>query len=122
MAAVIHISPFWIQPKAGTENAKAGTAIKYTIRLKNLSPVNQKISIVAPVPEEVTYKGPLAFYNAATKSIEWKGTLAPYSTRVIAYVVKINAGVPVGTIITNESFVTDDALGAYASVETTVVK
>jgi uncharacterized repeat protein (TIGR01451 family) len=100
--------------------APAGTVLKYTIKVKNLSPVNQKITINDPLPAQVTFKSPLSVFNSTQNAVVWSGWLRPNATRVLTYIVKINNGVPSGTIITNEVTVTDNALGGSASATTTV--
>ena len=55
------------------------------------------------------------YFNAATNSIEWKGTIGPNKTEVIQFWVAVNAATPSGTVITNEAKLFDDALGSSAS-------
>jgi uncharacterized repeat protein (TIGR01451 family) len=105
---------------ANKAEAKAGTPLKYTIKIKNLTPVKQTVSIVNPIPANTTFRGPLAFFNAETNQVEWQTTVPANGTRTIVFVVTINAGVPVETVITNEVFVTDDALGGSATTSTVI--
>jgi hypothetical protein len=97
-----------------------------------MSPAPQPCTVSDPIPANTTYvkahdwgyrwdhkKGD--YYNAATNSIEWKGTIGPNKTEVIEFWVAVNADTPSGTVITNEAKLFDDASGSSASA-TTIVK
>jgi len=72
-----------------------------------------------PIPENTTFlKG--WFYDHETNSIHWKGTVAPYKTEYLVFWVKVNKPTPAGTVITNQAYLTDGALGDSASAETTI--
>ena len=101
---------------------RPGQVIKYTIKVKNLTPVNQLITMHDVLPAGITFRGMRPFYDPATNSIEYTIWLRPNSTRVLTFMVQVNHDVPIGTVITNEVHVTDQALGGSASVSTTVVK
>jgi uncharacterized repeat protein (TIGR01451 family) len=100
--------------------ARPGQTLMYRLEVRNLSPAPQPVTVSDPIPANTTYKSG-AYYNAATNSIEWTGTIAAYETRVIVFSVKVNAGTSAGTVITNNATLTDDASGSNASA-TTVVK
>ena len=74
-----------------------------------------------PIPEYTTFlKG--RHYDADTNSIHYEGVLGPGRTKFVYYWVKVDPDTPVGTIITNEAYLADDALGASASVTTEVIE
>jgi hypothetical protein len=93
--------------------------LTYTLKIVNTTPVFQSFELNDPIPENTTFfKG--WFYDHDTNSIHWKGWIAPYRTEYLIFQVKVNKGVPKGTIITNQAYLTDSALGDSASVEATV--
>jgi hypothetical protein len=54
--------------------------------------------------------------------IHWKGQVAPWSKRTIQFWVRVDSDAPIGTIITNEAYLADNAHGDTASVTTEVVE
>jgi hypothetical protein len=68
-----------------------------------------------PIPENTAFHSG-KHYDADMNAIYWEGTLWPGETTVASFTVTIDPGVPSGTIITNEAFLTDDATGDSASV------
>lgn len=92
----------------------------YQLKVRNVSPASQPFTVSDPIPTNTTYLSG-KYFNAVTNSIEWTGTIGAYQTRVIAFSVKVNAGTPAATVITNNATLTDDASGSSASA-TTVVK
>jgi immune inhibitor A len=98
---------------------KPGHVLTYTVKIVNTTPVFQSFELNNPIPENTTFfKG--WFYDRQSKSIHWKGMIAPYGTQYLIFAVKVNKGVPKGTVITNQAYLTDGALGASASAEATV--
>jgi hypothetical protein len=98
---------------------KSGHLLTYTLKIVNTTPVFQSFELNDPIPENTTFfKG--WFYDRQSKSIHWKGMIAPYRTQYLTFTVKVNKGVPKGTVITNQAYLTDGALGASASAEATV--
>jgi uncharacterized repeat protein (TIGR01451 family) len=100
--------------------AKPGQWLKYTLKVTNTTPVRQNFVLDDPIPANTTFVGPRNFYDAATNSIHAEWWVPPYGTRVLVFIVKINRDTRMGTVITNEAYLTDDALGGSASVTTTV--
>jgi len=101
--------------------AAPGQLLRYTLKVRNLTPVIQSFVLDDPIPANTTFVWG-RYYDPASNSIHWEGNLAPHMTRVLELVVKVNKGTPVGTIITNEAHVADGALGDSASVTTEVVR
>ena len=101
--------------------ALPGQAVAFQVRIKNISPAKQSFSVSDPIPANTTFfKG--KSYDKATNSIKWTGTLKPNQTKVLTFWVKVDAGTPFGTEITNEAVLMDDASGANGSVTTVVTK
>ncbi len=109
-----------LEMKVNLDKASPGQELKYQLKVRNISPAPQTFTVSDPIPANTKYsKG--KYYNAATNSIEWTGTIGPNQTEVIEFWVKVNKGTPAGTEITNVATLSDDALGSSASV-TTIVK
>ena len=109
-----------LEMKVNLAKAHPGQTLTYQLKVRNLSPAPQPFSVSDLIPANTTYLSG-NYFNAATKSIEWQGTISPNQTMVSVFSVKVNAGTPHGTIITSYATLSDDALGSNASV-TTVVK
>jgi hypothetical protein len=88
--------------------------------VRNLSPAPQTFTVIDPIPANTTYLSG-NYYNTATKSIVWTGTVSPNQTKVSVFSVTVNTSTPKSTQIKNNATLFDDALGSNASV-TTVVK
>jgi immune inhibitor A len=109
-----------LEMKVNLAQAKPGQTLMYQLKVRNLSPAPQPFTVSDPIPANTTYlRGD--YYNAATNSIAWTGTIGPDETKVSQFWVTVNKGTPSGTVITNEATLSDDALGSSASA-TTVVK
>jgi uncharacterized repeat protein (TIGR01451 family) len=96
--------------KATQAKGFAGKVITYAVTVKNTSPAAQPFSFTDVIPANTKYLTG-AFYNPATKSIEWSGTIPAGQTRNFIFTVKINPGVSAGTKITNSAALGDDANG-----------
>ena len=99
--------------------ARRGQALKYVLKVRNLGPASQPFVVSDPIPANTTYMSG-RYFNAATKSINWKGTVAPGQTKVSVVWVKVNARTPHRTVITNTATLHDDASGSSASAKTVV--
>jgi immune inhibitor A len=109
-----------LEMKVDQDKAKPGDILKYELKVRNLGPAPQPFKVSDPIPANTTYvKG--EYYNAATNSIEWTGTVGPRETKVIEFWVKVNKHTAPGTVITNNATLSDDANGSSASA-TTIVK
>jgi hypothetical protein len=95
--------------------------LKYTFRVVNRTPVPQNFVLDDPIPEHTTYVA-CRHYDQASNSVHWEGKVGPWSARRIYLWVRVDTDAPVGTIITNEAYLTDDALGDIVSVTTEVVE
>jgi immune inhibitor A len=105
--------------KVNPSTVRAKHTLLYTLKVENTTPVWQSFEVNNPIPENTTFsKG--WFYDADTNSIDWKGMVAPYGTQYLVFTVKVNKGVPAGTIIASEASLADSVLGDSASVEATV--
>jgi uncharacterized repeat protein (TIGR01451 family) len=97
----------------------AGQRLKYTLRVINTTPVKQAFVLHDPIPDNTTFnKG--NYYDAASNSIHWEGTISPYDVLVTHFWVDVDIGTPSGTFITNEAYLMDGATGDSAAVETEV--
>jgi uncharacterized repeat protein (TIGR01451 family) len=126
-----------LEKKVNLAKARPGQRLMYQLKVRNMSPAPQPFTVKDPIPTNTTYVKPHDwgfdwgswwghdkkgdYYNAATNSIEWKGTIGPNKTARIEFWVAVNADAPSGTVITNEAELFDDASGSSASA-TTVVK
>jgi immune inhibitor A len=109
-----------LEKKVAPAAAKPGASLTYTLKITNTSPVAQYVKLTDPVPQKTKAVGPIKLLDKKTNTFHWSGWIGAYQTKVVTLVVRINAGVPKGTVITNEAFLVDDATGATASVTATV--
>jgi uncharacterized repeat protein (TIGR01451 family) len=109
-----------LEMKVNMAKAFPGQGLMYQLKVRNISPATQSFKVSDPIPANTTYwRG--AYYNAATNSIEWAGTIRPKETKVLNFWVRVNKDTAAGTVITNNATLTDDTLGSSASATTTVV-
>jgi hypothetical protein len=101
------------------EVVRPGRFIAYALKITNKTPVFQSFELNDAIPEYTTFFRGM-FYDHETNSIHWKGKLAPYETKVVAFLVKVGKDTPKDTIIINEAYLTDGALGDSVTVETIV--
>ncbi len=73
-----------------------------------------------PLPEYTNYVLG-GHYDAETNSIHWEGSVAPEDQLEISLLVRLDSDVPIGTQITNQAILTDDALGDTDSISTEVI-
>jgi immune inhibitor A len=107
-----------LEKKVNKKTAYAGNTLEYQLKVKNLTPAPQKFSVSDLLPANTTYhKGD--FYNAATNSIEWSGTVKANGQETLRFWVKINAGATPGTIV-NTATLKDDTQSVTASATTEV--
>jgi immune inhibitor A len=109
-----------LEMKVDPARTRHGQVLTYQLKVRNLGPAPQPVAVSDPIPANTTYLNG-NHYNPTTNSIEWTGTIGAKQTRVITFSVKVNAGTPSGTVVTNDATLADDASGASASA-TTVVK
>jgi len=103
------------------DSVSPGRCLRYILKVSNPTPIAQSFVLDDPIPEYTTFlKG--RHYDADTNSIHYEGVLGPGKTKFVYYWVKVDPDTPVGTIITNEAYLADDALGASASVTTEVIE
>ena len=108
-----------LEMKVNLDEVFPGQSLKYRITVKNTSPARQSFTVTDEIPANTTFwKG--SGYNASTNSIKWTGVLKPNQTKVINFIVKVNMGVPVSTIINNIALLADDASGDGASASSVV--
>lgn len=105
--------------KVNKTEAKPGAMLIYSIKVKNTSPVMQKVSVASPIPAGTTYVFGYG-YKKDVKEVQWSGMLPPMGVRVLTYAVRVDKAVTAGTVLTGAVTVVDDALGAAADVMTTV--
>jgi len=109
-----------LEMKVDLAQAFPGQILMYLLKVRNLSPAPQPFTVSDPIPPNTTYlRGD--FYNVATNSIEWTGTIGPNETKVSQFWVIVNAGTPADTEIKNVATLSDDTLGSRDSA-TTIVK
>jgi immune inhibitor A len=108
-----------LEKEVSKAEVKAGQELKYTLTIRNTTPVEQWFALDDPIPEHTTFsKG--KYYDAGSDSIHWEGTIAPYGTLVTHFWVSVDSEAEAGTIITNEAYLTDGALGDSATVTSEV--
>jgi immune inhibitor A len=108
-----------LQVSVNLAKASPGQKLVYQLKVRNLGPAPQPFTVRDPLPANTTYLSG-DYFNAATKSIVWTGTIGANETRVSVFTATVNAGTPPGTIIKNDATLSDDALGSGASVTTAV--
>ena len=101
--------------------AHPGQILKYSVKVRNRTPVPQSFVLDDPIPEHTTFVGG-RHYDEDSNSIHWEGKLPRWSKQIIHFWVRVDRDTPIGTIITNEAYLADDALGDTASVTTEVVE
>lgn len=109
-----------LQKTVDKAQAKPGETLKYMIKVVNNSPAAQKFVLDDPIPANTTVLNGGPFFDVATNSIHWEYWVPAKSSRTLFFSVKVNKGVPAGTVILNEATLTDGALGDFASASTTV--
>jgi len=108
-----------LEKEVSRAEVKAGGRLKYTLTIMNTTPVHQTFVLDDPIPDHTTFrKG--KYYDEGSDSIHWEGTIAPYGTLVTHFWVLVDSDVEEGTIITNDAYLIDGALGDSASVTTEV--
>jgi immune inhibitor A len=110
-----------LEKTVSSAQARPGQRIKYTLKVRNTNPVGQAFVVDDPIPENTTFVWGRHF-DPATNSIHWQHGVPAGRARYISFVVRVNPDTPVGTIITNEAYLSDSALGDSASVTTEVVR
>ncbi len=103
------------------DTARPGRTLKYRLTVRNPTPIDQPFVLNDPIPENTTFVWG-RYYDPDTNSIHKEGTLRPGRTFRTTFYVRVDADTPVGTIITNEAYLADDALGDSAFVTTEVVE
>jgi immune inhibitor A len=102
-----------------TSVARPGQVLAYTIKIVNTSPVHQSFTLTDLLPEHTTFlQG--RYYDPATNSIQWNGTVGPNGAKQLKLIVRVNAGTPKGTVITNTAYLADGAVGDTASATTEI--
>ncbi len=99
---------------------RPGRVLRYNLEVSNLTPIAQSFVVDDPIPEYTTFVSG-RHYDPDSNSIHWEGRVAPGRTRSLRFSVMVNDDTPVGTIITNEAYLADDAVGDSSSVTTEVV-
>ena len=97
-----------------------GQRLEYRLLVRNVSPAAQPFKVSDPIPAGTVFAGG-RYYDAASNSVSWTGTVGANETKVLEFTVKVAGGTPAGTVITNVATLSDDALGSSASA-TTLVK
>jgi uncharacterized repeat protein (TIGR01451 family) len=111
-----------LDKRVSAAKAKPGGLIRYTLKVVNKTPVDQSFEVNDPIPANTTFSWVWGrYYDHANNRIHWTGSVAPYRTEYLDFWVKIDRNTPLYTLITNEAFLTDGALGDTASVTTEVV-
>jgi immune inhibitor A len=109
-----------LEKTASRETVIPGGYLRYTLSVTNLSPIWQHFVVDDPLPEYTNYVLG-GHYDEETNSIHWEGQVAPGEMVDIGVLVTLDADVPIGTLITNQAVLTDDALGDSDSISTEVV-
>jgi immune inhibitor A len=110
-----------LEVKVNLKEVFPGKTLVYQFKVKNATRVAQSFTVRDPLPANTQYqKG--NYYNPATNSIEWSGTVAPGGVKVGQVWVTVNPDTPAGTVIVNTATLSDDALGGGSASVTTTVK
>jgi uncharacterized repeat protein (TIGR01451 family) len=108
-----------LEKEASLAEVQPGEKLKYTLRVVNTTPVKQSFLVSDPIPENTTFnKG--KYYDSDDNAILWSDVVDPYETKEINFWVRVDTGLPVGTLITNEAYLADGATGYTASITTEV--
>jgi uncharacterized repeat protein (TIGR01451 family) len=110
-----------LEKKVNREQAYAGSILMYQLKVRNLTPVPQKFAVSDPIPANTEIVRRDGYYDPATNTVEWSGTVEPSGVKVFHVWVRVKSGTPGGTEIVNTATLQDDAVGDGASA-TTVVK
>jgi uncharacterized repeat protein (TIGR01451 family) len=104
--------------QANKSVAAAGSTLVYTIKVTNNTPARQTFIVIDPIPAGTSfYRGRM--FDSANNRIYWSGAVGPYSTVSLSFYVKVLPSAA-GTTLVNDATVMDDALGASATLNTTV--
>ena len=107
-----------LEMKVNKAQARPGDQLVYSLKVRNTTPAPQYFVVDDPIPAGTTFfQG--KYYDAATNSIHWEGTLAPSQTADLTFKVKVNPGTG-GTTITNFATLVDGATGGSATAETMI--
>ena len=110
-----------LEKQVNKDRVRPGQLLMYTLQVSNLTPIPQAFTLDDPIPEHTTFKWG-AHYDPDSNSIHWEGWVGPGVTIPTMFWVQVDDDVPAGTIITNDAYLADNALGDSASVSTEVVE
>ncbi len=105
--------------KVSKTKIAAGQTLTYQLTVRNLGPARQPFSLRDVLPKNTTFVSG-KYYDLTTKSIKWSGTVDPNRPKTIEFTVKVNAGTPKNTVLTNTATLTDDIYQSTATVKSTV--
>jgi len=112
-----------LEKMANRRTSPPGGLVRYSLVVRNLTPTYQSFVIDDPIPEHTTFVYSSDWrYDPDSNSIHWEGKVRPYWMRHTEFWVRVDRDTPVGTIITNEAYLSDDAVGDSASLAIEVVE
>ena len=111
-----------VQP---TGTVALDSILTYTLVLTNGSPASAGGTLVTDtLPTEVTWTGDVEADGGHTQvqegTLKWQGTIPASTTYAITLTVRVNAGLPTGTLITNTAWIDDRSGGITETNAVTV--
>jgi immune inhibitor A len=110
-----------LQKTVDRATAKAGSLLKYTLKVSNPTPTSQSFVLDDPIPANTTFVGGPG-YVSGTNKIHIEGKVPAGGIRTIVITVRVNRDAATGTVITNKATLMDEAVGAAPASATTTVK
>jgi immune inhibitor A len=109
-----------LEKTVNREQAYAGNILMYQLKVRNLTPLPQKFAVSDPIPANTEIVRRDGYYDSATNTVNWTGTVEPGGVKVHYVWVRVKSGTPGGTEIVNTATLKDDAVGDSASATTKV--
>jgi uncharacterized repeat protein (TIGR01451 family) len=108
-----------LEKTVNRDRAYAGNILRYELKIRNLTPVQQTFMVSDPLPEntEIVRR---ENYDPATNTVEWNGVVGPYGFQVYYVYVRVAPGTPGGTEIVNTATRMGEPFGFNASATTVV--
>lgn len=96
---------------------RAATYLNYQVKVSNITPMAQTITLTDVLPENTVLMAPTKGYTQVDNTLVWTGTLQPGQVKIINLTLLVSPGTPAGTVFTNSVFVDDDAIGSSATMD-----
>jgi hypothetical protein len=109
-----------LEKKVNREQAYAGNILMYELKVRNLTSLPQTFMVRDPIPENTEIVRRDGYYDFASNTVNWTGTVEPFGIKMHYIWVRVKPGTPGGTEIVNRATLTGDVFGFNASAATTV--